>query len=183
MAVETQEIIFEDLDCYLAPLETAFPALSAEPATPWVQAGKKGILSHAEAGCTITISKTPAGFTSSGSAAEIKSWVTERKFEASFELADLSLETIALLSDNVTVEAGPPKEVKLPSGFTNHEYAALLRGTSPLTEGKKAQWNIPSCYNAANMAPKFAPKSGPALLAVLLTATLATGTWVSLRAE
>lgn len=183
MAVETQEIVVEDLEVYLAPLSTAFPALTAEPTGEWKKAGKKGILSHSESGCTLTISKTVQHFTSAGSAAPLKSWVTDRSFEAAFELADLSLETIALLCDNVSVEGATVKKVQLPSGFTNHEYAAILRGTSPQTEGKKMQWNIPSCYNGANMAPKFAPKGGPSMLSVQLIATKATGTWVSVEAE
>lgn len=183
MAVETQEIIVEDLECYLAPLSTAFPALSATPTGEWKQVGKAGPLGHSEAGSTITLSKTAATFTSSGAAAPRKSWVTDRGFEVAFEVADLSLETLAMLADNVSVEGTTVKKVKLPKGFTNHEYAAILRGTSPMTEGKKAQWNIPSCYNGANMAPKFAPKGGPAYLAVQLIATLATGEWVSVEAE
>jgi hypothetical protein len=184
VALETQEIIVEDVECWLAPLETAFPALTATPAGEWKKAGKKGILSHSEAGCTITLTKTTAQFTSSGAAAPIKSWVTERTFEAAFELADLSMETLALLADNVTVTtSGAIKSVSLPDGFVNHEYAAILRGTSSEEEGKKMQWKVPSCYNGATMAPKFAPKSGPAYLAVQLMATLATGSWVSVEAE
>ena len=184
MAVETQEIIFEDLSVWLAPLETAVPSLTAEHADEWVKAGKKGILSHAESGCTITMTKTTAGFTSSGAAAMVKSWTTEHAWEAAFELADLSIETLALLSDNVTVTtAGKIKSMKLPDGFANHEYSALLRGTSPELEGKSMQWKVPSCYNGATMAPKFAPKGGPAFLAVQLMATIATGAWVSAEAE
>jgi hypothetical protein len=181
---ETQEILVEDLECYVAPIGTAFPALTAEPVAEWKKVGKRGKESHSEAGSTITIGKTVSSFMSAGTPHALKTWVTERSFEAAFEVADLTPETLALLYDNRTVEGTKEKSVNLDGGFESHEFAAILRGTSPLTEGKNLQFNVYSCYQGANLAPKFAPKGAPALLAVQLIATKATTAgWVKMVAE
>jgi hypothetical protein len=48
MAQESQEVIVETFEAYVAPVATAFPACSATPAGEWKPVGKQGTDSYSE---------------------------------------------------------------------------------------------------------------------------------------
>jgi hypothetical protein len=166
MALESQEIIVEPFEAWVAPVGTAFPACSATPSGLWKTIGQHGDHNYSEAGATVTMSQTLATFTPAGSPRPRKVWRTEHVWQCAFEVADMTPETLALLMNNPTVTGGAEKKVSLVMGFQIHVFALLLKGPSPLTEGKFSQFEVATAYQAANPAPKFAAKGGPAFLAV-----------------
>jgi hypothetical protein len=184
MAQESQEVLIEVFEAYVAPVATAFPACSATPAGEWKPVGKQGTDSYSEAGATVTMAQTTAQFTPAGSPRPRKVWRTEHTWQVAFEVADMSPETIALLMNNATVTGGAEKKVNLSMGFQMHLFSLLLKGPSPLNEGKFSQFEVASCYQTANPAPKLAAKGGPAFLAVQFTAVEAEiGKWVEFCTE
>jgi hypothetical protein len=184
MAVETQEVLVEPFEAFVAPVATAFPACSATPPGPWKAVGQKGDLNYSEAGATVTMSQTLSTFTSAGSVRPQKTWRTEQLWECAFEVADMTPETLALLMNNATVTGANEKKVSLAQGFQVHLFALLLKGPSPLTEGKFSQFEVATCYQAANPSPKLAAKGAPAFLAVQFTAVEAEkGKWVEYATE
>lgn len=166
MAQETQEILVEPFEIFLAPVGTAFPAVSATPSGEWKVLGKQGDKSYSEAGATVTMSNTFASFMPAGAVRKRKIWRTEQMWNVAAELADFSLETMATIMDNSTVTGSVEKKLSIALGFQVHLFALTLKGPSPLTEGKKSQFQVATCYQVANQAPKLAAKGGPALLAV-----------------
>lgn len=181
---ESQEIIIETLEPYVAAVGTAFPALSAEPASEWKLVGRQGDLNMSEAGATVTISQAISKFIPAGTPRPRKIWRTEEEWSCAFEVADMTPATLALILDNITVETGPPTKVKIERTFEAHLYALLLRGTSPTTEGKHCQFQVSNAYQVANQTAKFAPKGGPAFLAVQFDAVEAEkGKWVEFTCE
>lgn len=184
MAAETQEILVEPFECFIAPVGTTFPAVSASPTGEWKAIGKQGDKSYSEAGATVTMSNTFGSFTPAGAVRKRKTWRTEQMWNVAFELADFSPETLASIMDNATVAGSTVKSVNLALGFQVHLFALVLRGPSPLTEGKHCQFQVNSVYQAANQAPKLAAKGAPALLAVEFEAVEAENNkWVEFFTE
>ncbi len=184
MAAESQEVLVEPFEGFVAPVGTAFPACSATPSGEWKAVGKQGDKSYSEAGATVTMSQTLSTFTPAGSPRPRKTWRTEQLWECAFEVADMSPETIALLMNNNAVVGAAEKKVSLAMGFQIHLFAFLLKGPSPLTEGKFSQFEVATAYQAANPSPKLAAKGAPALLAVQFMAVEAeSGKWVEYVTE
>lgn len=184
MAQETQEILVEPFQVYLAPVGTAFPAVSATPAGEWKLIGKYGDKNYSEAGATVTMSNTFGSFTSAGGVRKRKIWRTEQMWNVAFELADFTPETLATILDNTTVTGSVEKKVSLALGFQVHLFALILRGPSPLTEAKFSQFEVNTCYQVANQAPKLAAKGAPAFLAVEFEAVEAeAGKWIEFVCE
>ena len=185
MAQETQEILVEPFECFLAPVGTAFPAVSGgTPKTPWAPLGRYGDKNYSEAGATVTMSNTFGSFTSAGGVRKRKIWRTEQLWNVAFEVADFSPETLATIFDNATVTGATEKKVSLALGFQVHLFALILRGPSPLTEGKFSQFEVNTCYQVANQAPKLAAKGAPAFLAVEFEAVEAeAGKWIEYCCE
>lgn len=185
MAAENIEVVVEPYEPWIAPVGTAFPSCSATPSGGWVKVGKQGDLNMSEAGATVTMSQTTAQFTPAGSPRPRKVWRTEHLWTCAFEIADMTPATLGqIMNGNAATKVGAVTSVPLAMGFTMTLYALILRGPSPLTENKNAQFQVASCYQTANPAPKFAAKGGPAFLAVQFTAVEATsGGWVEYVSE
>jgi hypothetical protein len=173
------EIVAAPYTAWLAPAGTASPKLTeaeSEFKTPWKKVGTSGDLDYSEAGVTVTHSQTIATFLGAGSTVPRKAWRTDESLEVAFELADVSPTQYALVLDNrsITVVAGVTgtgekigeEKFSLYKGIQVYAYALLLRGPSSVEENLPAQYYVPACYQAANPAPKYSLKGGPAMLAL-----------------
>ncbi len=195
MPAENIEVLVEPYEPWIAPVGTSFLACSATAEEleegGWVRVGKQpSDLNMAEAGATVTMSQTTATFTPAGSPRPRKVWRTEHVWQCAFEIADMTPKTLGqLMNGAVPKNVGGKESVALAMPFTMEIYSLILRGPSPLHEGTlltgaKAQFQVTSCYQTANPAPKFAAKGGPAFLAVQFTAVEAVaGKWVEYVAE
>ena len=174
MATEiVQEIITEPFNVYVAPVGTAFPALTTEEsgfATAWTKLGAQVSKSYSEAGVTVAHTQTPASFQPAGSTVPRKWWRTDEGMTIALELADLTTTTYALIMDNATVThvTGSPgtKSFQVKRGNVIHPFALLARGPSPEYENHFSQYQVPVAYQTGNPTPKYALKGGPAFLAV-----------------
>jgi hypothetical protein len=88
--------------------------------------------------------------------------------------------------DNATVTtvtgASGEQSFQLKRGIKVHFYALLLRGVSTLNEAKAGQYEIATCCQMANPAPKFALKGGPAMLALQWDVLeMEEGKWATFR--
>ena len=170
---EPNEIIAAPFTLYVAPVGTAFPAIGAEPASPWMMVGTSGDRSMTEEGVTIAHSQSINGVRSAGSTGQVKAFRTEEDLMVSLTLMDISLEqySLALNSNAVTTVAagvGAPgvKSIQLYRGVKVAMMALLVRGTaSAYGPDWKAQYEIPVCYQAGDADPVFT-KGEPAGLAL-----------------
>lgn len=173
MPEEVAELLAAPYEVWVAPVGTAFPAVTASVTGEWKLLGKLGAKNYSDAGVTVTTHQTLGKFTPAGGTWERKSWRTDEGLDVAFDLADLRPEQFALVLDNATVTkntGAKTESLSLSRGTKVHNYALLARGPSPLNEAKNAQFQVPACYQAGNPAPKFAPKSGVSLLSVQFTA-------------
>lgn len=190
MAVgELAEVIAAPYEAWLAPPGTAFPTLSVEEgafASGWTKVGTSGTLNYSEAGVTVTHTQTQGQFVSAGGITPRKKWRTDEGMQVAFDLVDLSVKQYALIMDSqaVTTVTGASGEewFEMKRGIRVHFYALLLRGTSTLNEAKKGQYEVSTCCQMSNPAPKFALKGGPAMLALQFDVLeLESGKWVTFR--
>jgi hypothetical protein len=182
-----QRIMAYPYTCYIAPQGTEFPALTRTDAqletdkfkntltsgaeVTWTKLGTSGNRDYSDAGVTVTHMQTISTFQGAGSTWVRKAWRSDEGLQVAFDLADISPKQYAAILDEATVTATSAEEsFSLNRGLQVKGQAMFLRGISSVTEGKVSQYEIPYCYQAANPAPKFAIKGGPALLSVQFTA-------------
>jgi hypothetical protein len=194
-----QRIIAFPYNVYLAPQGTEFPTLTdteaiiqggkkypkvalgaggTTAAESWFLLGTSGNRDYSEAGVTVTHTQTLGTFQGAGSTWIRKAWRSDEGTQVAFDLADLSPTHYAKIMDERTLN---PSELAT-SASANEEWfslarllnvngqSLLLRGPSAINEAKQSQYEIPYAYQAANPAPKYAIKGGPALLALQFTA-------------
>lgn len=179
------EIVAAPYTCWLAPAGTKAEKLTTAEsafALPWKKVGTSGDLNYSEGGVTVTHSQTIATFLGAGSTVPRKAWRTDESLEVAFELADVSPAQYALVLDNqaITTVAGVTgtaehigeEKFSLYRGIQVYAYALLLRGPSSVEENLPAQYYVPACYQAANPAPKYSLKGGPAMLSLQFTQLL-----------
>lgn len=173
MAVgQLAEVIAAPFNAWVAAPGTEFPKLSVEEsefASGWTKLGTSGDKNYSEAGVTVTHTQTQGQFVSAGGITPRKKWRTDEGMQVAFDLVDLSPKQYALIMDSATVTtvtgANAEQSFQLKRGIKVHVYALLLRGVSTLNEEKAGQYEIATCCQMANPAPKFALKGGPAMLA------------------
>jgi hypothetical protein len=188
MPAEIAEVIALPFTAYVAPVGTAFPAITAEPeafASAWKVVGKSGDKNYSEAGVTVTHTQTHGQFVSAGGIVPRKKWRTEEAMTVAFELVDLSPKSYAQIMDEAAVtKEGSVQKFDVKRGIKIHFYALLLRGTSTLNEAKNAQYQVSACCMNGNPAPKFSLKQGPAMLAVQFDVLeIEEGKWAEFVAE
>jgi hypothetical protein len=174
MAVgELAEVIAAPYTAWVAAPGTEFPKIGmpeGEFATGWTKVGTSGNKNYSEAGVTVTHTQTQGQFVSAGGITPRKKWRTDEGMQVAFDLVDLSVAQYALIMDNATVTtvtgAEANKSFQMKRGIKVHFYALLLRGVSTQNESKEGQFEISTCCQMANPAPKFALKGGPAMLAL-----------------
>jgi hypothetical protein len=190
MAVgELAEVIAAPYTAWIAAPGTAFPTLATEEgafASGWTKLGTSGNKNYSEAGVTVTHSQTQGQFVSAGGITPRKKWRTDEGMQVAFDLVDLSVKQYALIMDNATVTtvtgAAGEQSLSLFRGINVKVWALLLRGVSTLNEAKNGQYEIATCVQMANPAPKFALKGGPAMLATQWDVLeLEAGKWATFR--
>lgn len=169
---ELAEVIAAPFTAWVGAPGTQMPELSSEEgefASGWTKLGTSGDKNYSEAGVTVTHTQTQGQFVSAGGITPRKKWRTDEGMQVAFDLVDLSPKQYALVMDNakVTTVTGAEGEqsFELKRGIKVHVFALLLRGVSTLNEEKVGQYEIATCVQMANPAPKFALKGGPAMLA------------------
>ncbi len=157
--MQPYEIIGQPLSLWLAPVGTAFPAVSAAPSSPWVLVGTSGDRSQNEEGVVVTHNETLNKVRTGGSTGAVKVFRPDEDLMFRLTLLDVSLEQYKLaLNGNTltTVAAGSgtigTKSVGLSRGKDVTTYALLARGVSPYGDGFSMQYQVPRCYQAASPA-------------------------------
>jgi hypothetical protein len=160
--MEPYEIIGQPLSLWLAPVGTAFPAVNAAPASPWVLVGTSGDRSQNEEGVTVTHNQTLNKVRTGGSVGAVKVFRPEEDLMFRLTLLDVSLEQYRLAVNNnalTTVAAGSgtigTKTMGLSRGKSVTTYALLARGISPYNPAFSAQYQVPRCYQAASPSVVF----------------------------
>lgn len=172
------EVIGSPYAVWLGPLGTAFPAIDADPDTPWALLGVNGINNQGTEGVTVSVGSTESDFTPQGGTLAVKGWRTAEKLTLAFSIADLSIETFAAILDDATIttvaagagQAGE-KSISLVKGIELEYVALLARGISPYDDGSNtfnAQYEFTRVGQTATQAPKYV-KGTPAELACEFT--------------
>lgn len=156
---------------YVAPVETAFPALGAAPGVGWTLLGENGTRSQDEDGVTITHGQSVNDIRAAGSVGPIKALRAEESLQIAFNLMDLTLEAYSYVLNGATITDVPAgvgtvgtRAIGLSRGFDVAEFALLVRGVSPYDEALTMQYEVPRVYEAAEAAPQFT-KGQAAILA------------------
>jgi hypothetical protein len=189
--MEPFEVVCSPYTVWVGPVGTPMPAIDAAEGAfdaDWTKLGKSGNKNYEDEGVTVTHSQTVNTFTGAGGTAPRKAWRTDEGLMVALALADLSPEQYALALDDAaitTVAAGVgtpgEKRFEVLRGVEVAAFAVLVRGISPVDEALNAQYEIASCYQGADPAPKFS-KQGPAVLALEYHVLEATaGVFATLR--
>lgn len=129
MATRPFEIIAGPANVWLAPVGTAFPAVNAQPASPWVYLGRT------QGGVSVAHEQSIEYVTLDQDTAPLKAFRSEENLRISFSLAEVTLERYAKVLNDVSVTqvAGPPsiRHMQLYRGADVAEFAMLVRGPSP----------------------------------------------------
>ena len=161
------EVIAAPYTLYLAPVGTAFPAIAAAPASPWVKIGTSGDLNYMEEGVTVQHSQTIELWRALGDPGPRKAFRTEEGLLISVQLADLTLEQYALaLNHNAVTETANVRKIGLSRGVGVEQRALLARGPSPYDEGLNAQYEVPIAVQMGEPEVVFRRGGEPAALAL-----------------
>lgn len=174
--MQPYEIIAAPFTLWLAPVGTAYPLLSAAPASEWVKVGTNGDRSESEDGVTVSHSQDFSETKTAGSTGPVKAFRTDEGLKVSLTLLDVSLEQykLALNSNAVSTTAAGVgtvgfKSLPLYRGLNVATHALLVRGASAYGDNYIGQYEIPYCYQSAS--PELVYKKGdPAGLALEFTA-------------
>jgi hypothetical protein len=185
--MQPYEVVASPLTVWVANVGTAFPAINATPSGSWFQLGTSGNKNYADDGITVTHAETVQVFRPAGGTAPRKAFRTDEDFKIGFSLVDLTPEQYAKTLDDATITntAGPPghKAFEVLRGLKVKAFALLARGVSPVDESLNAQYEVASCFQSADPAPKYS-KGAPAELALEFTAIEATaGVLTTLRLQ
>lgn len=164
-------VVVAPFDVYVAPVATAFPLISlATPAGPWVTLGTRGKRDQSDAGVTLSMTQKVDTIRGQGNAI-LKAVRTEEDVLISFEIMDVTLESLSYLLNSNTVTAtaaasGTPgrKELSAYRGSDVNYVSLLIRGQSPYRgAGAIAQYQLPKCFQNGPAETKFS-KSGVAMV-------------------
>lgn len=151
------EIVAGPLTIWLAPPETAFPAIDADPAAPWVMVGTSGTRNYSNDGVSVQLNQTIAEARAAGALGPVKAWRTEEDAMFGVTLWDITLEQFTLALNGVApavtaAGAGTAgfKKLGLSRGQTVKTYSLLARGYSPYEDDMVAQFEVPHCYQSGS---------------------------------
>jgi hypothetical protein len=143
-----KELVTGPVELYWAPLETAFPSITAAPSSPWALIGTLGSRRYTEDGVAIAWDVETEDFVSLGDIDPECVFLTGRNLTVSVTLADLSLAQLrlGLNLNTVSSTAGPPStnELSMLIGPELTSYSLLIRGDakSPELEGGNLQFEF-----------------------------------------
>lgn len=151
------EIVAGPLTIWLAPPETAFPAIGADPAGPWVMVGTSGTRNYSNDGVSLQLNQTVAEARPAGALGPVKAWRTEEDALFGVTLWDLTLEQFTLALNGVVPAATAAgagtagfKKLGLSRGHDVKTYSLLARGASPYADDMIAQFEVPHCYQSGS---------------------------------
>lgn len=124
-------VIAGKAEVYIAPAATAFPAVDEAPASEFILVGDQGSLSYTEDGVTITSSITTSEFVPLGDIHAVKSWLTGEDLRVTFNLADISLESLSHALGGPATAAGDVATVAAASGTAGYKSLSLTRDSTP----------------------------------------------------
>jgi hypothetical protein len=155
---------------YRAPVGTAFPALTATPAAPWVTMG------DTDGGVKITTDQKTKQITSDQRTGPIKAIRTEESLKVETNLKASTMENIAALLSVTVTDVAPgagtigTRSVALHRGSLVNESALLFRGSYQSPYGDwPAQFELPRGYYDGPVAMEY-KKDGEVLLPVQFVA-------------
>lgn len=129
---------------YKAPVGTAYPALTATPAAPWVSLGET------DGGVKVTLEQTTHTIRDDQHTGPRKAFRSEEELLLETNLRDITVENMAILLGNSVTDTPPgagtigTREVPLHRGLTVTEYALLFRGEYQSPYGNyPAQYELP----------------------------------------
>lgn len=150
-------------DVYVAPVDTAFPAVDATPGTVW------SYLGHTDGGIRVRHTQTVVELRTDQVTAPVKGVRSEENLEIAFSLAEVTPSNYARVLNQAIAGAavdGDDYTVDLyRGGFGVETVAMLIRGEhlSPLGDFN-LQYEVPSVYQAESPEVEFT-KDAKALLA------------------
>lgn len=167
------EIICAPFTIWIAPVGTAFPALTAEPAGAWRKLGTHGARSYSENGTAIQHSQQHQTSKPAGRSGTSFTFASDEELRIAVELYDLTLEQYAhVLGQNVVTvnpaQAGLPGTRSIGLSLrrrADSSVAILVRGPSPYDENLIGQYEVPIARQVGTPRPIFR-KNAPAILAV-----------------
>lgn len=140
---------------YVAALDTAFPAIDATPSASWTSLGET------EGGVQITPSRETKKITTDQVFAPKKTIIIGRGLTIKFTLAQMTLEHLTKVLDDVAVTAVPNgagvagyKYMDLKADQTIPQYAMLIRVPSPYADGYM-QYELPSVQPGGEMESSY----------------------------
>jgi hypothetical protein len=175
MSEQHPEIIAAPYTIWIAPVGTAFPAVTAAPGEAWQLLGTNGDRNYSGAGVTVSHQRqyaeaTPAGETAAGAV-----FIEGESLRLNCELLDISLEQYAMALGSNQVTDVEPTEVEagvrtlglsVPRGIAP-EFAVLARGPSPYGAAMVMQYELPRCCEAGGPQVVFR-RAAPAGLTISL---------------
>lgn len=156
--MSNREIVAGPLTLFLAPVGTAFPAINAAPATPWVRLGSNGARNYDVPGVTVMHSATYTKTRSAGATGPLVAFIDDEDLMFRLTLLDYTLEqyTYALEQNAITTvaaAAGVPgtRTMGLSKGMGRAtEFALIAEGFSPYLDGQPVRFLVPRCYQSGN---------------------------------
>jgi hypothetical protein len=142
MSTQPYEIIAGPADVWVSPVGTPMPAVDAAESAfdgAWVAMGKT------EGGIQVTHDQDIELLYADQRTGPLKAIRTREGLMVEFELAEITLERYAkLLNDATVTTSGSPnrKEMKPYQGLDVAQFAVLVRGPSPYTDGF-LQYQVP----------------------------------------
>jgi hypothetical protein len=166
MATVPYEIIAGPADVWVAAVGEAFTDVDDAVAGTWVSLGKT------EGGINVTHDQDIELLYADQRSGPQKAIRPREGLIIEFSIMELTLERYAKLLNNATVtaDAGPPatKTIKLYQNFDVVQYALLVRGPSPYTNGN-LQYNVPVVVQTESPETSFV-KDDKSILSAAFTA-------------
>ena len=140
---------------YVAPLDTAFPTVDGTPAAAWTSLGET------EGGVQITPGRETKKIMTDQVFAPKKTIIISRALTIKFTLAQMTLEHLTKVLDDVAVTSVPSgtgtagyKYMDLKADQTLPQYAMLIRVPSPYANGYM-QYELPSVQPGGDMESSY----------------------------
>ncbi len=172
------DIIAGPVDVYCAVVGTAFPDVSAAPASAWKKLGTSGTSSQDESGVTVSHSQTIDQIRVAGVTGPVKAVRSASDLVISVSLLDISPEEYRRVLNDVTVASVSPgsgvggqKKIGLSYGGSLDValYALIIRGSqSTEATAMNMQYQCPKVYQSGSPSVTFSKSAS--VLAVEFTA-------------
>jgi len=165
---EPFEVIAAPFRVYVAPVGTAFPAVTVDESdipTEWVLVGRSGDLNYDRGiGVQVQHSQTMAPWRSVGDAGVRKTFRTEEDLKINIKLVDLRLEQYQnAMNANTLTPGGSTVKMGLSRGFAVSTFAVLIRSdVSPYGDGLNMQYEIPRAAQTGNPTINLSKPGEPA---------------------